>query len=133
MPPRDHCVLVVDDDPGIRLLLVTFLRRRGLRTLEARNGGEALAQMRTGEADLAILDLMMPEVCGWDVLRERAADPALQRIPTIVTAKNEGDVAAHVFDKKVYAVIEKPFHLDALMRVVMACLEHDGLPTLAAA
>jgi two-component system, OmpR family, response regulator len=132
--PLNHCVLVVDDDPGIRLLLVTFLRRRGLRTLEARDGGEALAQMRTGHPDLAILDLMMPEVSGWDVLRVRAADPALRRIPTIVvTATNECDVAAHVLDKEVYAVIEKPFDLDALMSVVMICLDHDGLPTLAAA
>ena len=102
--------------------------------LEARNGGEALAQMRAGGADLVLLDLMMPEVSGWDVLRVRAADPLLRQIPMIVvTAKNHGEVTAAVVDKDVYAVIEKPFDLDVLVTVVMACLEHDGLPTLAAA
>lgn len=132
--PRNHCVLVVDDDPAIRLLLVTFLRRRGLRVLEARDGGEALARMRAGDAGLVLMDLMMPEISGWDLLRERAADPLLRRIPVIVvTARNECDVAAGVLDKDVYAVIEKPFDLDALASAVMACLDNGGLPVPAAA
>lgn len=132
--PRNQCVLVVDDDPAIRLLLVTFLRRRGFRTLEARDGGEALAQMRTGDADLVIMDLTMPEVSGWEVLRVRAADPLLRRIPIIlVTAKNKDDVRAGIVDKDVYAVIEKPFDLDVLAAAVIACLGGDGLPALAAA
>jgi two-component system alkaline phosphatase synthesis response regulator PhoP len=131
---RNHCVLVVDDDPAIRLLLVTFLRRRGLRVMEARNGQEALARMRAGDAGLVLMDLMMPEISGWDVLRERAADPLLQRIPVIVvTAKNEGDVAADVRDKGVYSVIGKPFDLDALASAVIACLDDGGVPGLAAA
>ena len=131
-PPRNRCVLVVDDDPAIRLLLATFLRRQGLRVLEARHGGEALVHMRAGDADLVLMDLMMPEVSGWDVLRVRAADPLLQRTPVIVvTAKNESDVTAGIADKKVYAVIEKPFDLDVLAATVIACL--DGLPALAAA
>lgn len=132
--PRKRSVLVVDDDPGIRRLLVMCLQRCGLRLLEARNGAEALAQMRAGGVDLAILDLMMPEVSGWDVLRVRAADPVLQRIPTIVvTAKNGCAVTDEVRGKDVYAVIEKPFDLDALVTVVMDGLAQDGAPTLAAA
>jgi len=132
--PRNRCVLVVDDDPAIRLLLVTFLRHRGLRVLEARDGREALARMRAGDAGLVLMDLMMPEVSGWDVLSVRAADPLLRRIPIIVvTAKNACDVAAGVLDKNVYAVIEKPFDLDVLAAAVMACLDDDDLPALAAA
>ena len=88
--PRKRCILVVDDDPGIRLFLVTLLRRRGFRLLEARDGNEALEAMRAGSADLVILDLMMPDVSGWDVLRERAADPSLRRVPMIVVTANSG-------------------------------------------
>lgn len=132
--PGNRCVLVVDDDPGIRLLLTTFLRRRGFRSLEASNGREALAEMRAGKADLVVMDLMMPEVSGWDVLRERAADPSLQRIPMIVvTGNNSREVTADILDKRVYAVVGKPFDLAALLKTVTACLEHPDVPAVIAA
>ena len=132
--PRKRCILVVDDDPGIRLFLVTLLRRRGFRLLEARDGNEALEAMRAGSADLVILDLMMPDVSGWDVLRERAADPALRRIPMIVvTATNRSEATADLIDQDVYAVVAKPFDLDALLMAVTTCLHDPHVPVLAAA
>ena len=132
--PRNRCVLIVDDDSSIRSLLVAILRRAGYRMLEARNGREALAEMRTGNTDLVIMDLVMPELSGWDVLHERAADPALLRIPMIVvSASNTVNVPAGMLDKHVYAVIAKPFDVDLVLRTVSACLEHPDAPTLAAA
>ena len=132
--PRNRCILVVDDDPGIRLLLVTFLRRRGFRLLEARDGNEALAAMRGGRADLVIMDLMMPDVSGWDVLRERMADASLRRIPVIImTANNVRDVTARMAVKHVHAVLEKPFDLVALLAAVTTCLEDADQSAHAAA
>ncbi len=133
--PGNRCILIVDDDPGIRRLLVTFLRWQGYRLLEARNGREALEEMRAGDADLVVLDMMMPEVSGMDVLRAREADPSLQHIPTIVVSANsEHEVAADVFDKHVWAVLAKPFDLEALLSVVTTCLEqHPQIPTPIAA
>jgi CheY-like chemotaxis protein len=122
--PSEHCVLIVDDDPSIRLLLVTFLRHKGYQVLEAQNGREALTAMCAGHPDLVVMDLVMPEVSGWDVLRERAADPLLLRIPMIViSASNTRKVTADVLDKRVYAVIAKPFDLDTLLTAVENCLE----------
>jgi CheY-like chemotaxis protein len=123
----------VDDDPSIRRLLVTYLSQRGFRLLEASNGREALAQMRG--ADLVIMDLMMPEVSGMDVLRVRAADPALLRIPVIVvTANIQQNAAADVLDASVWAVIGKPFDLDALLKSVTTCLaQRPHIPAPAAA
>lgn len=130
----DHGVLVVDDDPGIRLLLATVLRRRGFQVLEARNGREALAVMRAGNADLVITDLRMPEVSGWDVLRERAASPALLQIPMIVmTANNSRELRAAMVDQHVYAVVGKPFDLGALMTIVTASLDLAHVPAPIAA
>jgi len=121
--PHQRSVLIVDDDPGIRLLLTTFLGRRGFRCCEARNGQEALAYFRSGSADVVIMDLMMPVLSGWDVLRERAADPALQRIPMIIiTADNNHKLFADLLDRNIVAVIEKPFDLDALLNAVTSCL-----------
>lgn len=130
-----RCILIVDDDPGIRRLLVTYLRRQGFRLLEARNGREALEEMHAGNADLVLLDMMMPEVSGMDVLRERAADPSLQRIPLIVVSANsEYEVTADVLDKHVWAVLAKPFDLEVLLSVVTTCLnEHPEIPAPLAA
>ena len=132
--PQKHCVLVVDDDPGIRRLLATVLRRRGFRLLEACNGREALTAMRGGSADVVVMDLMMPEVSGWDVLRERKIEPALMAIPMIVvTASSSPQLTDLLLDKQVYAVVAKPFDLDVLVATVMACLTRPHSPVLAAA
>lgn len=129
-----RCILIVDDDPGIRLLLVTFLRRRGFRLLEARNGREALAEMRTDHVDLVVMDLMMPEVSGWEVLHDRGADPSLLRIPMIVvTANSSREATVDVLDKHVYAVVAKPFDLDSFLTIVTACLDHPTVPDQVAA
>jgi CheY-like chemotaxis protein len=131
---RKARVLIVDDDASIRLLLVTLLRRTGYQTLEACNGREALAGMRTNNPDLVVMDLVMPEMSGWDVLRERAADPSLLRIPVIVaSASNTRKVLVDVLDKDVCAVISKPFDLDTVLTTVANCLEHPNVRALVAA
>jgi len=132
--PLKACVLIVDDDRSIRLLLVALLRRQGYQMLEACNGREALAEMRAGKPDLVVMDLVMPEASGWDVLRERAADPSLLRIPMIVvSASNTGKVLVDILDKHVCGVIAKPFDLDTVLTTVANCLERPNeLATVAA-
>ena len=127
-------ILIVDDDAGIRLLLVTLLRRSGFQLRQARNGREALVEMRAGNADLVIMDLTMPEVSGWEVLRVRAADPALLDIPVIVvTAINRNQATADVAGKSVSAVLGKPFDLDTLLTAVRTTLDPAGVPAPLAA
>jgi CheY-like chemotaxis protein len=90
--------------------------------------------MHAGNIDLVVMDLMMPGVSGMDVLRERAADPALLHIPMIVISANDRPQAkADVFDKHVWAVITKPFDLDVLLKAVTTCLEHTNIPAPIAA
>jgi CheY-like chemotaxis protein len=127
-------VLIVDDDAGIRLLLVTLLRRSGFQLRQARNGREALEEMRAGNADLVIMDLTMPEVSGWEVLRVRATDPSLLGIPVIVvTAINRNQATADVAGKSVSAVLGKPFDLDTLLALVRTTLDPAGVPAPLAA
>ena len=85
---RNFKVLVVDDDPNIRRMIVAALKRDGYEFLEAPNGREALDTMRAEHPNVVVLDLMMPILSGWDVLRERAGDDALRRIPVIVISAN---------------------------------------------
>ena len=127
-------ILIVDDDAGIRLLLVTLLRRSGFQLRQARNGREALVEMRAGNADLVIMDLTMPEVSGWEVLRVRQTDPALLHIPFIVvTAVNRNQATKDVAGKSVSSVLGKPFDLEALLAAVTTTLEPAGVPAPLAA
>ena len=129
-----HSVLIVDDDPSIRRLLGTFVRCHGYQLLEARNGREALSVMRGGTADVVVLDLMMPEVSGWDVLAQREREIPLLRIPVIIlTAGDVAGVEADVQGRHVWSVIGKPFDLDELLKSIAACLDHPHIDAPVAA
>src|SRR6185312_12418006 len=82
-------VLVVDDDANARHLLAGMLEPARVTVQQASSGAEALERMREHAPDLVLLDLVMPEISGFDVVTSMRLDPALQDIPVlIVTAKD---------------------------------------------
>ncbi|HEX8172106.1 MAG TPA: response regulator [Thermoanaerobaculia bacterium] len=118
-------VLVVDDDPSIRRMIVVALRRANgdsYRLVEASNGQEALDQMRAEHPQVVVLDLMMPILSGWDVLRERAGDPELMKIPVIIVSANRDPELVAAMDKGVCAFLPKPFDITALNALVRSCV-----------
>jgi DNA-binding response OmpR family regulator len=115
-------VLVVDDDPSIRGLIIAALRREGYAFLEAPNGRDALDLMRSASPDVVVLDLMMPILSGWDVLRERINDEQLMRIPVIIVSANKDPDLAKVVDKGICAFLPKPFDIGALSALVKSCI-----------
>jgi CheY-like chemotaxis protein len=85
--PRAATVLVVDDDPGARDLLAAMLEPANFNVIQASSGAAALDLMRSRPPDVVLLDLMMPEVSGFDVVTSMRLDPATSDIPVfIVTA-----------------------------------------------
>jgi DNA-binding response OmpR family regulator len=76
-------VLVVDDERAIRLLCRVNLAAAGMDVLEATDGSTGLALAREERPDLVLLDVMMPEVDGWTVARELAADERTRDIPVV--------------------------------------------------
>ncbi len=76
-------MLVVDDERAIRLLCRVNLAASGMDVLEASDGRQALEVARKARPDLVLLDVMMPEVDGWTVARELAADERTRDIPII--------------------------------------------------
>ena len=88
--PRVSRLLVADDNKVNRLLLCRSLELMGHEVASADNGRTALEKLRSERFDLLLLDLEMPEVDGFGVLEQLAADPALHGVPVIVTSSLEG-------------------------------------------
>jgi len=86
---RGRSVLVVDDDPDVRALLRRSLEREGYAVVEAEHGRAALARLGEATPDLVLLDLMMPEMDGFEFLVELRRLPASRHVPVVViTAKD---------------------------------------------
>jgi two-component system response regulator (stage 0 sporulation protein F) len=116
-------VLVVDDDASIRRMMIAALKRSDdYEFLEAGNGREALELMRSDRPSAVVLDLMMPIMSGFDVLQERATDPALRSIPVIIVSANRAPEIASAVDKGICAFLPKPFDINVLSALVKSCL-----------
>ena len=116
-------VLVVDDDAAIRRMIVAALRREGSYAfLEAANGKDALDLMRGEHPDVVVLDLMMPILSGWDVLRERSHDASIRKIPVILVSANRDPEIATAVDSGICAFLPKPFDITALSALVRSCI-----------
>ena len=74
-------VLVVDDDRDLRGGVVELLADAGYRVVEAAHGGEALTLMRLEKPAFVVMDLMMPEMDGWELAEAMEADPTLRDVP----------------------------------------------------
>ena len=113
-------ILVVDDDDAIRALVATVLRRRGLRADCVRNGVEAMARIEACRYSLVLLDLMMPQMSGYEVLDRLAKIPdAMRPIVIVLTAGLE----PRVLDTRlVIGTIHKPFDVELLLDTVSGCL-----------
>jgi CheY-like chemotaxis protein len=116
-------VLVVDDDAAIRRMIVAALRREQMYSfLEAGNGKDALDLMRGEHPDIVVLDLMMPILSGWDVLRERSHDATIRKIPIILVSANRDPEIATAVDAGICAFLPKPFDIAALSALVRSCI-----------
>lgn len=116
--------LVVDDDPRFARLMARFLRsfpgQNGVETLLAQNGREALRLMEATRPDLLLLDLVMPELDGRDVLAAIAETPRLANVPVIVvSAQEEKQVVLH---GPLSVTRSEGFHFEELLGAVEAVL-----------
>lgn len=115
---RDHTVLIVDDDPDIRAVIALVLEAAHVPVLQASDGAEALARVReTPGIALVLLDLMMPNMNGADVLRVMKHDPELAGVPVLLLS---GDRHARTIAQELQAdgCIVKPVELAVLLREV---------------
>jgi DNA-binding response OmpR family regulator len=82
-------VLCIDDEPGVIELISLILRSQNIQVDGASSGKEGLEAMRVYPPDAVLLDIMMPEMDGWEVYKRMRSDDTLKTIPVIiVTARN---------------------------------------------
>lgn len=77
-------VLLVDDDLTLREMYEERLKAEGFEIIQASNGEEALVKARENKPNIILLDIMMPKVNGFDVLKEIKADPDIKDTPVII-------------------------------------------------
>jgi len=119
-------VLIVEDEPDIRELVVHHLKREGYQVSAASSGEEGLRQVQAAPPDLVILDLMMPAMDGLEVCRRLRQDPATASLPIVMlTAK--GDEVDRVLGLEIGAddYIVKPFSPKELLARVRAVLRRS--------
>ena len=103
-----RAVLIIDDDPKAVQIVGTYLDQAGLRVLSAFGGREGIDCARRDHPDVIVLDLLMPDVSGFDVVHELKNDAATATIPIIViTAKQVTAEDRAMLDADVQRVIEK--------------------------
>lgn len=109
-------IVIADDDPHIRELVRLFLEKEGYHVLEAADGEEALRVMEQDKADMVILDIMMPNMDGWELCRELRA---MYDIPLLMlTAKGETSQKVKGFNLGTDDYLVKPFDpLELVVRV----------------
>ncbi|HEX6177659.1 MAG TPA: response regulator [Thermoanaerobaculia bacterium] len=108
--PISRPILIVEDDEPTQKLLIALLKRSSLTGEIAGDGREAIAMLKTGDYAAVILDLMMPEISGRDVIHYLSGvdDP----VPVVVCSA-AGPSALSGFDQRVVkAVVRKPFDVD---------------------
>ena len=133
MSQEGYALLVVDDNEDNRYTLTQRLKRQGYANVAtAQDGREALDLLRTRPFDLVLLDIMMPELNGYQVLAELKADERLRHIPVImISAVDELDSVIRCIELGAEDYLPKPFNPTLLRARVGACLEkkrlHDEL------
>ena len=121
-------VLVVDDDTISRAVLVRGLELDGHRVAVADNGRQALELLRGGHYDIVLLDVLMPELDGYDTLERIVADEALRHIPVVmISALDEIESVARCLELGAQDYLPKPFNPVLLRARINGCLMRKRL------
>ena len=122
-------LLVVDDNEDNRYTLTRRLKRQGYdNVVSAEHGRHALDLLAARPVDLVLLDIMMPEMNGYEVLEKMKADPKLRDVPVVmISAVDEIESVVRCIELGAEDYLAKPFNPTLLRARVGACLEKKRL------
>jgi len=116
-------ILVVEDDRAIRRLFRMVLEREGYRVQEASDGAEAVSKLTAADYDVIILDLMMPNLDGFGLMRTLAEGDSSRLKRIIVTSAASPQIISERMRGTPFDTLPKPFDLGDLVRRVRACIK----------
>ena len=116
---QKRTILIMDDDLAMQTVLEIALREAGYQVILAENGREALEKVKSENPDLVVLDVMMPYMDGFEVLKNLKADPITAEIPVIMlTAKAQDADVFRGWQSGVDCYLTKPFNPMELLTFV---------------
>lgn len=120
-------ILIVEDDKDIQKMIHDHLKLAGFDVVTAADGREALSKVAEKQPDLIILDIMLPNIDGWEVLLQLRDNPETQNIPVIMlTAKAEDLSKLTAFRQGADDYVTKPFNPDELVARIKAILKRSA-------
>lgn len=119
-------ILIVDDDATMANLLSTVLEFEGFQPLKALSGAEALRMVQEEGPDLVLLDIMMPEMDGFEVLGQLRKDPGTEKLPVVMlTARTEDRDIFEGWNRGADEYVTKPFDPQRLVEIIREVLERS--------
>lgn len=117
-------ILVVDDFDDTRLLLRTWLERKGYRVVEAENGKQAVARAESQQPDLIIMDIEMPELDGLSATRKIRSIPSSKEVPiVVVSAYGASEFRDHALAAGCDEYVSTPFEPEVLEKLITQLLK----------
>jgi CheY-like chemotaxis protein len=129
MGDRKPFILIVDDDPDILDNIVTILESQPYRLATARDGKKCMEMIKQEIPDLLLLDLLMPKMDGWGVIREMRNEPRYSKVPIMILTTVIEDASRRRYELEtgmamdVQAYIQKPAKPIDLIRSIEKLLE----------
>ena len=112
-------VLIVDDDPDMVMVLGMLMKVNGITALKAFGGVEGLEKARADKPDVILLDIMMPDMDGYEVIKELRSDKTTKGIPVVfLTARTDEEYKERAETLGADGYITKPYDRDSLMETI---------------
>jgi DNA-binding response OmpR family regulator len=122
-------ILSIEDDPEMRGLLQLILERRGHHVIGVKRGELGLELLKTLKPDVLLLDLMLPDIDGWEIYQQMKADAELASVPVIIISardqKQDTQIGHTIVGDDYY--LKKPFEIDELVHAVYEAIERHSL------
>lgn len=113
-------ILVVDDDPVIGMLVSEYLQHHGHHVEVLASGALCLQRLRSDSPDVLVLDMLMPDMNGQEVLRQLRADPKTAKIPVIMLSADRALAGQAGLDVRADCYLQKPFDIKDFLRAIDA-------------
>jgi CheY-like chemotaxis protein len=115
-------ILIVDDDPSSIQLVNGILINNGFETVSAHDGLDALVKIKTQKPDLIVLDIMMPEINGYDVCYQLRFNNEFDKVPIVLLTKREQELDARITERVNIEYVPKPLDTADLLKKISKLL-----------